>query len=58
MYDENLLKQMIILRNTYDIKKAEAEEKRQKETVPKAKAGDPHHVRKGKKHVRKPMRKH
>jgi hypothetical protein len=49
---------MIMLRNTYEIKKAEQEEKNQKETVPKASSGDPHHVRKGKRHVKKPVRKH
>ena len=44
---------MIILRNVYDTKKAEQEEKNKKETVPKPQAG----MRRGRKHARRP-RKH
>jgi hypothetical protein len=49
---------MIMLRNTYEIKKAEQEEKNQKETVPRPERPSGGRVRQPKKHVRKPVRKH
>jgi hypothetical protein len=52
-YDENLLKEMITLRNIYDTKKAEEDEKNKKESVPKA----DHVPRMGRKHARRPRKR-
>jgi hypothetical protein len=57
LYNENLLKRMIIFRNQYERKKEERDEKLKKETVPKASTGH-ERSRQPKHHVRKPKRKH
>jgi hypothetical protein len=57
-YDENLLKRMIIFRNAYERMKAEREKENEKETVHKPEGGFKGRVKRPKRHVKKPSRKH